>query len=52
MMNVPEPFVFTAPLARWEYGHAAEPGSAEARLADYLRPRDWLSESGDDAPSK
>ncbi|MGH8032582.1 MAG: oxygen-dependent coproporphyrinogen oxidase [Luteimonas sp.] len=30
------------PLARWEYGFAAEPGSAEARLADYLRPHDWL----------
>jgi len=30
------------PLVRWEYGFAAEPGSAEARLQDYLRPRDWL----------
>ena len=34
------------PLVRWEYGYAAEAGSAEARLADYLRPRDWLGEAG------
>jgi coproporphyrinogen III oxidase len=33
------------PLVRWEYGYQPEPGSAEARLVDYLRPRDWLSES-------
>ncbi len=32
------------PLARWEYGWQPEPGSAESRLADYLRPRDWLAE--------
>jgi coproporphyrinogen III oxidase len=32
------------PLVRWEYGFAPEAGSAEARLADYLRPRDWLVE--------
>jgi coproporphyrinogen III oxidase len=32
------------PRVRWEYGYAPEPGSAEARLADYLRPRDWLTE--------
>ena len=32
------------PLARWEYGFVAELGSPEAALADYLRPRDWLSE--------
>ena len=25
------------PRVRWEYGYAPEPGSAEARLADYLR---------------
>jgi coproporphyrinogen III oxidase len=31
------------PLVRWDYGWQAEPGSAEARLAeDFLRPRDWL----------
>ena len=34
------------PLVRWEYGYAPEAGSAEARLADYLRPRDWLGEAG------
>ena len=32
------------PLARWEYDWQPEPGSAEARLCDYLRPRDWLAE--------
>ena len=32
------------PLVRWEYGYVPEAGSAEGRLADYLRPRDWLSE--------
>ncbi len=32
------------PLVRWEYGYQPEAGSAEARLADYLRPRDWLQE--------
>lgn len=30
------------PLVRWEYDWQPEPGSAEAALADYLRPRDWL----------
>ena len=34
------------PLVRWEYGYAPAPGSAEARLRDYLRPRDWLGEAG------
>ncbi|MCX7557647.1 oxygen-dependent coproporphyrinogen oxidase [Xanthomonadaceae bacterium JHOS43] len=32
------------PQVRFEYGYAPEPGSPEARLADYLRPRDWLAE--------
>jgi coproporphyrinogen III oxidase len=32
------------PRVRFEYGYAPEPGSAEARLGDYLKPRDWLSE--------
>ena len=32
------------PLVRWEYGYFPEPGSAEARLQDYLRPRNWLAE--------
>ncbi len=30
------------PRVRFEYGYQPEPGSAEARLDDYLRPRDWL----------
>ena len=34
------------PLARWEVGYQPEPGSAEARLAGYLQPRDWLAEAG------
>lgn len=33
------------PVVRWEYDWHPEPGSPEARLyADFLRPRDWLSE--------
>lgn len=32
------------PLARWEYDYQPEPGSPEAQLAYYLRPRDWLAE--------
>jgi coproporphyrinogen III oxidase len=32
------------PQVRWEYGYTPAPGSAEARLAAYLRPRDWLAE--------
>ena len=31
------------PLARWTYDYHAPAGSAEARLQDYLRPRDWVS---------
>ncbi|MCK9538838.1 oxygen-dependent coproporphyrinogen oxidase [Dokdonella sp.] len=31
------------PQVRFEYGYTPAPGSAEARLADYLKPRDWLS---------
>jgi len=33
------------PLARWGYHWRPEPGSPEARLADYLKPRDWAGES-------
>jgi coproporphyrinogen III oxidase len=32
------------PRVRFEYGYVPEHGSAEARLGDYLRPRDWLAE--------
>jgi len=31
------------PTVRWEYGFQPEPGSAEARLQDYLVARDWLA---------
>ncbi|HEX7001486.1 MAG TPA: oxygen-dependent coproporphyrinogen oxidase [Trueperaceae bacterium] len=31
------------PLAAWEFDHKPEPGSREAQLSDYLKPRDWLS---------
>ena len=30
------------PRVRWEYGYQPAPGSPEARLAEYLQPRDWL----------
>jgi coproporphyrinogen III oxidase len=30
------------PRAEWRYDYRPEPGSPEASLADYLRPRDWL----------
>ena len=30
------------PLAAWRYEWQADPGSPEAALADFLRPRDWL----------
>jgi coproporphyrinogen III oxidase len=33
------------PRVRFEYGYVPEPGSAEARLAEYLVPRDWLADS-------
>ena len=32
------------PQVRFEYSDTPEPGSPEARLADYLRPHDWLAE--------
>ncbi|REL31229.1 oxygen-dependent coproporphyrinogen oxidase [Thalassotalea euphylliae] len=31
------------PLARWEYNYQAEAGSAEAKLNEFLVPRDWLA---------
>jgi coproporphyrinogen III oxidase len=30
------------PLVRWEYAYQPEPGSPEARLHEYLRPREWV----------
>ncbi len=35
------------PRVRWEYGYQPDADSAEARLADYLRPRDWLAGPAD-----
>jgi coproporphyrinogen III oxidase len=35
------------PEVRFEYGWQPEPGSAEARLYEYLKPRDWLAEAGE-----
>jgi len=31
------------PLVRWDYGWEPEPGSPEARTAEFLKPRDWLA---------
>ena len=31
------------PRAEWRYDFSPEPGSPEARLADYLKPRQWLT---------
>jgi coproporphyrinogen III oxidase len=31
------------PRAEWRYDYQPEPGSPEARLAEYLVPRDWLT---------
>ncbi len=37
------------PLVRWEVDWAPEPGSDEERLtAHFLRPRDWLAQTGED----
>jgi coproporphyrinogen III oxidase len=30
------------PRVRFEYAYQPEVGSAEARLAEYLKPRDWV----------
>ena len=30
------------PRAEWRYDYRPAPGSAEARLCEYLKPRDWL----------
>jgi len=30
------------PRVRFEYGYSPEPGSAEAKLAEYLKPRNWV----------
>ncbi|MEU1626491.1 oxygen-dependent coproporphyrinogen oxidase [Streptomyces sp. NPDC020096] len=38
------------PLAGWTFRPQPEPGSAEDRLADFLRPRDWLAVEADTTP--
>jgi coproporphyrinogen III oxidase len=30
------------PLARWEYGYVPESHTDEAKLFEYLKPREWL----------
>ena len=32
------------PRVRFEYGYVAQAGSAEARLQEFLKPRDWLAD--------
>lgn len=32
------------PLARWEYGYQPQVNSPEAKLSEFLVPRDWLNE--------
>jgi coproporphyrinogen III oxidase len=32
------------PVARWRYAYHPEPGSREAELYEYLKPRDWAEE--------
>jgi len=33
------------PVVRWQYDYQPEPGSAEAQLDDFLKPRDWANET-------
>jgi coproporphyrinogen III oxidase len=32
------------PLARWQFKYQPEPGSPEAAMAEFLKPRDWAEE--------
>ena len=32
------------PICTWQYNYQPEAGSEEAKLYEYLKPRDWLSE--------
>jgi coproporphyrinogen III oxidase len=34
------------PLAAWKYAYTPEPGSPEAEIERYLKPRDWLKIAG------
>ena len=39
-----ESILMSLPLkARWEYDYQTKPGSPEAALANYLKPRDWIN---------
>jgi coproporphyrinogen III oxidase len=31
------------PRAEWRYDYRPAPGSPEAALAEYLKPRDWVA---------
>lgn len=37
------------PMARWQYQWAPQADTLEARLQEYLRPRDWLSDPENEA---
>ena len=39
------------PEAAWSFDYQPEPSSEEARLAEFLRPRDWLDTRSDDGRS-
>ena len=39
-------FMSLPPVARWVYDFHPEPGSREAELYEYLKPRDWADEGG------
>ena len=30
------------PLVRWEYGYVPDDNTDEAKLSNYLKPREWL----------
>jgi coproporphyrinogen III oxidase len=38
------------PVVRWEYDYRPEPGSREAELWKFLRPRDWAEETAEPRP--
>jgi coproporphyrinogen III oxidase len=33
------------PVVRWDYGYQPEPGAPEARIYEFLKPRDWARET-------
>jgi coproporphyrinogen III oxidase len=36
------------PVARWEYDYRVKPGSREAELEEFLKPRDWALKTSDE----